>query len=89
MTWTFGRPRLTEPSTSATDRDVMRALVASRSSSIVYHDLRVALGDRDGGLRRSLWDLETAGLVEVLDSSTGLLCVLTDRGRAHIALDRS
>jgi hypothetical protein len=71
---------------TSTDVDVMRALGSHRSSTVSLRDLRDALADREAGLRDSLWALEAGGLVEVLDSPTaGLICVLTDRGRAHLA----
>jgi hypothetical protein len=70
---------------TATDLDVMRALQATRSSTVALLDLRARLPSREPGIRDSLWALEAGGLVEVLDSSTaGLICVLTTRGREHL-----
>jgi hypothetical protein len=70
---------------TATDLDVLRTLLATRSSTVALVDLRARLPSREPGLRDSLWALEAGGLVEVLDSSTaGLICVLTARGRDHL-----
>ena len=70
---------------TATDLDVMRALQATRSSTVALLDLRARLPAREPGIRASLWALEAGGLVEVLDSSTaGRIGVLTNRGRAHL-----
>jgi hypothetical protein len=70
---------------TATDLDVMRLLRATHSSTVALVDLRAMLPDREPGLRDSLWALEAAGLVEVLDSSTaGLICVLTVRGGDYL-----
>ena len=79
-----GRPGAARAVTD-TDLDVLRLLGASGSSTASLSDLRALLTGRADRLRDSLWSLEAGGLVEVLESPTcGLICVLTDRGRAQV-----
>jgi len=79
-----GRPGVPRPAIGV-DIEVLRALLASHSSTASLSDLRALLADRAEELRDSLWSLEAGGLVDVLESPTcGLICLLTDRGRERL-----
>jgi hypothetical protein len=79
-----GRPGVL-PKAIDVDVAVLRTLQASRSSTASLSDLRALLADRAEELPESLWSLEAAGLVEVIESPTcGLICLITDRGRERL-----